>query len=1015
MVAVAGHNDQPSTFYFGGAAGGLWKSTDAGWSWRPLTDEVLRRPSVGSVAVAQTEPNRIYIGTGEACVRGDVARGDGIYRSKDGGRSWQHCGLPESHHVGRIIVSPRDEDLVYCAALGHLYGPNSERGVYRSFDGGESWELVLSRDENTGAVDLAFDPANPLTIFATLWQVRRTPWSLSSGGSGSGLFVTHDGGDSWTEITSNEGLPQEALGKIGVAVAPGDRGRVWAIIEAAESPGLYRSDDRGETWELLTDESALLQRPFYYMHVIAHPCDLDCVYVMNMRPWRSTDGGRTFTSFSTDHGDEHALWISASSPDRMILGNDGGAVVSIDGGETWTLRLNEPISAFYNAVSDEQRPYRVYGPQQDSTTLTLPSRTETGLIALDDCYPIGGCESGWVAPSHERPATVFAAGYDGTITRFDAATRSVSDVTPWPDNRIGSKAGALLHRFNWSTPVVRSQENGRLYCASQVVFASDDDGVTWSEISPDLTVADPATLEDSGGVTLDNYTTEHYATIIVLAIDPLSPSTLWTGSDDGRIHVTRDGGGTWSDVTPPVQPFTRITSIEPSRHEAGVVYATGNRERLDDETPIAYRSNDGGTSWNLCVEGLPSDAACRSIRCDECDPNVLYLGTDIGVFASFDAAATWETIQANLPHVPVYDLCVTGGDLVAATHGRSFWVLDNVSRVLWQRRLPDAASPSISPVGPVTVLRDTTTHTEPTGDNRHVYITVSDFVKARGVRRRSDPEQVDIIDAGVCPPNQIKLYGFASVGSSEGARFRIVSAAGETVRELPIEASEALGSGVLKRSEWDLRYAPADTLEPERVWSFWGNYLDGPLVAPGTYTVEFEVDGAVTSTELVVLLPSGSEGREEEARARTEFLLEVRDRTSAAHKRVHELRAIVEELENADRWEELSPELVGRRDGLVEELQAIEHELVARNVIGPGDYHRYPSAVNGRLMGLATIVADSAGPVTAAHRKVLEMLAERQSSAEQRYRGLAGEIDGLWQALTPKKIPRGDVDLRAGA
>ena len=1009
VVAVAGHSDEPDTYYFGGAAGGVWKTTDAGWSWQPLTDGWLRRAAIGALAVAPSDSNVVMAGTGEACTRADVSHGDGVYRSEDAGRTWRYCGLPESHHIGRLLIDPRNDRLLFCAALGHLYGENSERGVYRSRDGGETWDLVLRRDGATGAIDLCFDPSNPRTLFASLWQVRRSPWTLSSGGPGSGLFVSHDGGDSWTELSQRPGFPTGIKGRIGVAVAPGGRGRVWAIVES-EVSGLYRSDDLGEHWMLVSDRPDLTLRPFYYMHVIAHPTDPETVHVMNMRAYRSVDSGRTFTTLSLDHGDEHGLWISSSDPRRMILGNDGGAVVSTDGGLTWSSRMNQPIAAFYTVVADSRRPYWLYGPQQDSTTYALPSRSPTGLVAYEDGYAVGGCESGWVAVTRSEPVVAYAGGYDGTATRYEVDSRRLADISVWPEDRIGSTAGDVRFRFNWSTPVITSRfDRSRVYCAAQFVFQSDDEGQTWRAISPDLTRGEPQTLGPSGGpLTLDNYTAEYYACIVVLAEDPSDADVLWTGSDDGRIHVTQNGGLKWSDVTPRDLPdWAKITCIEIGPAPASTVFVSATRERIDDERPYLFTSNDRGQSWTSIGAGLGELAVCRSVRCDPDETDVLYVATDEGVAGSFDRGATWEPLQFNLPSCPVYDLTIAEHDLVAATHGRSLWILENLPAVRWAHRVgrDDTGHPTLGPLAEVVRLTDIAVHLEATGETNHVYVAVGDFVKARAIVRSAADGRSDLtyVDAGVRRPNDVMIRYHLPRAVDSGVRICVRRQDGVLIREFA-EDTGTLPAGAslsgFHSASWDLRYPPAEPLEPERVWFMFGNYMWGPVVAPGRYSVELSAADSVVSTTLDVTVPTDRIGEEAIIREHVRFLLEVRDRLSHAHESAALLRALKADLGRIGSHAATDAERTAA-ERLRSNAESLEGQLVPLDVIGPGDYHRHPSALNGRLMGLAFRVGESDGPVTVAQRGVLAEVGERQDELISRITDLNAQAAAILRDAAP--------------
>ena len=617
VTAVTGVVGQPRTFFLGGTGGGVWKTVDGGITWRNVSDGQIATGSVGAMAVAESDPNVVYAGMGESCIRGNVSHGDGVYRSSDAGRTWTHVGLRETRQIGRIRVHPRDPDLVYVAALGHTYGRNRERGVYRSRDGGADWQRILFVNDSTGAVDLAMDPSNPRILYAAFWQAMRTPWSLESGGSGSALYKSTDGGDTWTKLTG-EGLPKGLWGRVGVAVSGARTDRVWAMIEAEEG-GLFRSDDGGQTWRRTTDDRRLRQRAWYYTHVHADPKNADAVVVLNVQFLRSGDGGRTFTPIPTPHGDHHDLWIDPADPSRMINGNDGGANVSFDGGATWSRQDGQATGQFYHVIADDRFPYHVYGAQQDNSTVAIASRTGGSGIDRPDWYPVGGCESGFIAPRPGDPDVVYAGCYDGAITRYDHRTGETRNITVYPENPMGWGAEGMKYRFQWTFPIVVSPHDSNvLYAAGNVLFRSTNEGQSWTAISPDLTRNDRSKLGPSGGpITKDNTSVEYYCTIFAFAESKREKGLLWAGSDDGLVHVSRDGGAHWSNVTPPgLEAWSLVSQIEPSPHDPGTAYLAVNRYKLDDYRPFAWVTRDYGRSWRPIASGLPEMAFVRVLRED---------------------------------------------------------------------------------------------------------------------------------------------------------------------------------------------------------------------------------------------------------------------------------------------------------------------------------------------------------------------------------------------------------------
>ncbi|HEY6958812.1 MAG TPA: glycosyl hydrolase, partial [Candidatus Limnocylindria bacterium] len=632
--AVAGDPRDRNTFYFGSTGGGIWKTQDSGLYWENVSDGFFKRASVGAIAVAQSDPNVIYVGMGESCIRGNVSHGDGVYRSTDAGKTWTHLGLERTRHIGKVRVHPSDADTVYVAALGHAHGANPERGVFRSQDGGRTWKRVLYRGERSGAVDLSIDATNPRVIYATFWEAIRRPWELVSGGEGSGIFRSNDGGDTWKDLSRAKGLPKGILGKIGISASAAKPGRVYAVVEA-EDGAVYRSDDYGETWTKGSEDRNLRQRAWYYQHIYADPKDPETVWVLNVDAWRSSDGGKTFEQFSVPHGDNHDMWIDPNDPRRMIEGNDGGAVVTQNGGETWSSIYNQPTAEFYHVTTDTQTPYRIYGAQQDNTTITVPSRAAVSGITQVDTFAIGGGEAGYIAVRPDDPDVVFAGNYQGLITRFDRRTMQSRNVMVWPETSAGEGAIDVKYRFQWTCPIVLSPHDPNiLYHTANRAFRSRDEGSSWEAISPDLTRNDPTKLGPSGGpITKDNTGAEYYCTIFAFAESPVQRGLLWAGSDDGLIHVSRDDGKTWKNVTPRgVGAWSLISMIEPSPHDAGTAYVATTRYKLDDFAPYLWKTKDGGRTWTKITNGIAPDDFTRVIREDPEKRGLLYAGTETGVY-----------------------------------------------------------------------------------------------------------------------------------------------------------------------------------------------------------------------------------------------------------------------------------------------------------------------------------------------------------------------------------------------
>ncbi len=677
-AAVSGVVGDRDTYYMGTAGGGVWKTTDAGKRWSNISDGFFGG-SIGAVAVAPSDANVIYVGGGEKTVRGNVSSGDGLWKSTDAGETWSFVGLPDSRHVSRIRVHPKDPDVAYAAVMGHISGPNEERGVYRTRDGGASWQRVLFVNEHAGAVDLCLGPDDPDTIYATTWRILRTPYSLESGGDGSGLWKSTDGGDTWEPLHERDGMPEGPLGISGVAPSPADPSRVYAQIEAKDG-GLFRSEDGGESWERVNEERSLRQRAWYYTRVYADPKDVDTVYVLNVGMHKSTDGGASFDRLRPPHGDNHDLWIDPRDPARMIESNDGGANISSDGGKTWSTQGNQPTAQFYRVTVDDDRPYRIYGAQQDNSTVRIRHRAVGRGIGEDEWESTAGGESGWIAPKPGDPEIVFGGSYGGYLTRRDHRRGLSRTVTVWPDNPMGAGVEAMRYRFQWNFPILWSKHyEGVLYTGAQVLFASSDEGKSWEPISGDLTRNDPARMGSSGGpITQDNTGVEYYCTIFTVD-EGRAPGTIWVGSDDGLVHVTKDSGRTWQNVTPPEMPeWMQINCIAADPHKDGGAYFAGTRYKLDDFRPYLYRTEDYGKTWVRIDGGIDPAWFTRCVRPDPEVDGMLYCGTERTVWVSYNHGRRWQRLANELPLVPVTDLVVAGDELVAATQGRAFWSFDGL-------------------------------------------------------------------------------------------------------------------------------------------------------------------------------------------------------------------------------------------------------------------------------------------------------------------------------------------------
>ena len=995
---VAGIPGDPTTYYFGTPGGGVWKTTDAGATWNPIFDG---QPvsAIGSIAIAPSDPNILYVGSGDPRIRGNVSHGDGVYKSTDAGKTWKNMGLSDTRHIGHVIVHPRDPDLVYVAAVGHFYGENEERGLFRSQDGGETWEKILYVDSKTGAIDVAFDPGNPRILFASTWQIVRTPWNFVSGGPGSGLYRSYDGGDTWLKLEGN-GLPAGVLGKIGVAVSPADSNRVFALIEAeAEDGGLYRSDDRGQSWKNINEHNALTQRAWYFMRVIPDPQNRDVVYVMNIYFMKSVDGGLHFERVDQFHVDNMALWIDPQNPKRLINGNDGGANISVNDGQTWTRSDdNQPLGQFYRVITDNEFPYHIYGGQQDWGTLAIASRGVGAGIVRTDWYPVGGCEMGWAAPDPRNADIVYAGCTDGGISRFDRRTQRNQSIEPWPETNIGHGAADAKYRFHWTAPILISPHDSNvLYMTSNVVHRSTDEGMSWEVISPDLSRNDKTKQEPAGGpITRDNVGTEVYGTIYAFDESPLQKGLLWAGTDDGLVHLSRDGGENWSDVTPANLPeWSRVTMIDASPHEPGAAYLAIDRHELDDYKPYIYKTNDFGATWQVIGKDITDGTFVRVVREDDVRRGLLYAGTETGIYVSFDDGANWQSLQLNLPVTPIWDLAIKDNDLVIATHGRAFWVLDDV--------------------GPLRTLS-----AEIAGKPIHL------FAPSPAYRVRDEFGTERLPHGDNPPPGAVIYYNLGSEPSGE-VKISILDGRGNLVQIFSSEASgepfsktTPVGTAAgLNRFVWDLRYAGPELI-PEHVLFMHPPPTPpvGALAVPGSYTVRIEAEGVSLNAPLEVEQDPRVLTDAEELRAQFDFHQQLVDSLSTITRTVLEIRRLKDELAALQqRATKLGTERVASASkNLEEKLAAIEGSLIEPRMQtggdasgAGGDAFHYPIKLDNKLSLLIGVVANSDRAPTKQSYDVYDSLMSRiRTQYANLDEILSNEIPALNRLANESGVPAGE-------
>jgi len=992
VLAVTGIPGDPYTFYFGGVAGGVWRTTDGGVTWSSLTD---KQPfaSIGAIAVSESNPGVIYVGTGESCIRGNISYGNGVYKSTDAGKSWTYIGLKETQHIARVLVDPKNPNVVFVAALGHAYGPNPERGVYRSTDGGKNWDRVLYKDDKTGAIDLTFDPHNTNVMFAALYQVQRTPWSLESGGAGSGLYRSVDGGNTWKRLEGH-GLPAGILGRVGVSVSGADSNRVYALIEAKEG-GLFRSDDGGDTWSKANDDQRLTQRAWYFTHIFADPRSADTVYMLNTGLFRSSDAGKSLELLPAPHGDHHGLWIDPTNPGRMINGNDGGATVTVDGGKTWSSQYTQPTAQFYHVSADNRFLYNLYGAQQDNSTVGIASRSDEGYIGRQHWYDAGGGESGYIVPDPRDPNIIYAGSGGGVVTRLDRNSQQEQDITVWPQDDSGHGAKDNKYRQAWTDPITLSPHNPDvLYTAAEVVFKSTDHGMSWTAISPDLTRNDKSKQESSGGpLTKDNTTVEYYDTVFTIAESPVQKDLIWAGTDDGLIHITRDGGQHWANVTPKGIPeWSMVSLIEASPHDAGTAYAAVDAHKLDDLKPYIFKTTDFGKTWSLITSGIADGSYAHAVREDPEQKNLLFAGTEMGVYASFDSGAHWVSLQNNLPTSPIHDLIVKNDDLAVATHGRSFWVLDDI-----------------------TPLRQLGAHSA--NEEMVLYKPHADY------RLRWPEEYERRQPVAPNPPNGAVISYYFNSSPKDEVKLQILDAQGKIVREYssvdkkktetppewpdlqpPVEKIPAEAG--LNRFAWDLRYEPAHEL-PGEVGAEFRNR--GPEALPGTYQVKLTVKDKSATVPLEIKQDPRVKASAADLQKQFELEMKIRDQLSALHNTVNEIRntrlqfhTLQTRLSSDARFKNV----LSAGDTLDKKMTPIEEQLLQVKIKSSEASLNYPVLTDEQLHSLFFSVDVFDGPPTQQQQAVFNELSKEASPLIAQWKQImSSDVVALNEMMLKQNVP----------
>jgi photosystem II stability/assembly factor-like uncharacterized protein len=958
-AAVTGVAGKPNLFYFGSTGGGVWRTKDAGNSWENISDGFFGS-SIGAVAVSEWDNNVIYVGGGEKTIRGNVSDGTGMYKSTDAGKTWTSIGLKDSKHISRIRIHPKNPDLVYAAVLGDVFKASQERGIYRSSDGGKTWERKLFANADAGAVDLCFDPNNARILYASTWRIRRSPYSLESGGEGSSLWKSTDGGDTWVNISKNEGLPKGIWGISGVAVSPANSNRVYAIIEN-ENGGVYRSDDGGKSWRKMNDDRSLRQRAWYYTRIYADTKEEDMVYVLNVSYHRSKDGGKTFQSYNAPHGDHHDLWIAPEDNQRMIIADDGGAQVSFDAGENWTTYHNQPTAQFYRVTTDNAFPYRIYGAQQDNSTLRVAHRTDGFSIGERDWEPTAGGESGHIAVDPTDNDVVFGGSYDGFLTRVNHATGEERNINPWPDNPMGHGAEGAKYRFQWNFPIFFSPHNPKkLYAASQHLHVSYNAGDSWELASPDLTRNDISKLGSSGGpITKDNTSVEYYCTIFAVNESPYEKDLIVAGSDDGLLHLTRDGGKNWEKITPSGMPeWMMFNSVEFDPHAKGSIYVAGTRYKMGDYEPYLYKSKDYGKTWVRITEGIKAPHFTRVVRVDPKRAGLLYAGTEYGMYISFDDGVSWKSFQLNLPIVPITDLTIKNNNLIAATQGRSFWLLDDLT--------------------PLHQLNNSVAQSD-----FHLYKPMDSYRMNGGAAGwRGAPK-----NEGKNHPNGVMIHYYLKDTTKAQVALEILESGGTLIKKYSTKPEKKTKEESLKIREgmnlfnWNMRYADAEGFDGLIMWAA---RLTGPKAAPGIYKARLTVNGKSQETEFEILKDPRTSGTLADIQAQVAFQMSVRDKLTDTHKAIKKIRTAREQINRVTepmKGKEDMKEVNDLAKSILEDMKKIEEALYQTKNRSGQDPLNYPVRLNNKLAALSgeTDGSDYApsAQVKAVYKEVTEKIDEQ--------------------------------------
>ncbi|WP_040005840.1 WD40/YVTN/BNR-like repeat-containing protein [Fibrisoma limi] len=1009
-LAAAGHSDQPLTYYFGAVGGGVWKTTDGGANWSPISDSTFKSSSVGAITVAPSDPNTIYVGMGESDIRSNISNGDGVYKSIDGGKTWRHMGLKLADAIGNIEVHPQNPDIAYVAALGNPFAPNKERGVFKTTDGGKTWKHILAKNDSTGAAVVELDPNNPSIVYASTWQAYRNSYMMSSGGPGCGLYKSTDGGETWMPLHDRPGMPRGLLGKIGIAVSPANSNRLYAMIENAKG-GLYRSDDAGMSWQLINEDKNLWQRPWYYMMLAADPQNENGLIVLNVNAMKSFDGGKTFQTINVHHGDTHDIWWNPKNPQNFIIADDGGAEITYNGGATFS-DIDIPTAQFYHVSVDNDFPYNLYGAQQDNSAIRIASRTTDFVIGPSAWYSVAGGESGYITSDPNNPNVTFGGSYDGLITRYDKATDQNQRINVYPEYSMGAPSSDRKYRFQWTFPIVFSPHDSKaLYVTSQYVHRSMDYGHSWEDISPDLTRNDPKTQGDTGGpITKDNTGAETYPTIFTFAESPLEKGVFWAGSDDGVMHISRDDAKTWQKITPPTSMLPEwaiLSLVHPSDHAKGKAYLAAKRYMSGDTKPYLFKTTDYGKTWTPITTGIPADEYTHVVREDPNKPGLLYAGTERGVYVSFNDGALWQKLNLNLPITPIRDLQIhkREKDLIVATHGRSFWIMDD-----------------ITPLHEIADGQDALA-----GKKAHLF-------KPRTAYRMDGGSQVlgpgDVPEQGENAPNGVLVRYYLKSRPAKELKLVFLTSANDTVitysstkdrRGQPLKVVKEFFEDITIRRPgtpptqagmnafvWDMRYPDATSVEGTNV--MWTGRGTGAKVVPGSYKVRLLLgDSLVAEQPITILKDPRLPLTEADYKEQFDLLMKINGKLSETHKGINQIRLIRNQI-NGYLKEVKDPAVAEKfkkaTKPMLETLDQLESTLMQPKSKAMQDALAYPIRLNDKLSGVAGVVGSAETKPTKASYVVYEALEKQVNTALTKLKEIIDQqVPEFNRMVTEQRIP----------